>query len=201
MAMQTVAIKENEEMKICVTSEGKDLSSKVDPRFGRCRNFVIVDTKTGAFEALENTTAQSQGGAGIQSGQLMASKGVQAVLTGHVGPNAFGVLQAAGIEVITNISGTVSEVAEKFKADHLKPVKSSDVHSKFGVQMDNERKMSRRIVKVDLSKCDGCGQCAEVCPVEGIKVANGKASVNECCVACETCLTVCAKEALSMGMA
>jgi len=75
-------------MKICITSEGKDLDSKVDPRFGRCRNFIFFDTDSGNFEAQENTNAQFQGGAGIQSGQLVVSKGVEVVLTGNVGPNA-----------------------------------------------------------------------------------------------------------------
>ncbi len=68
-------------MKICVTSEGKTLDSKVDPRFGRCQNFIFFDTDTGNFEVQENTSAQFQGGAGIQSGQLVVSKGVKAVLT------------------------------------------------------------------------------------------------------------------------
>lgn len=41
-------------MKICITSEGKTLDSKVDPRFGRCQYFIIVDSETLVFEAVEN---------------------------------------------------------------------------------------------------------------------------------------------------
>ena len=96
-------------MKICITSEGKTLDAKVDPRFGRCQNFILLDTDTGNFEACENTNAQFQGGAGIQSGQLVVSKGVEAVLTGNVGPNAHQVLSAAGISIFTGVSGTVKE--------------------------------------------------------------------------------------------
>lgn len=64
-------------MKICITSEGKTLDSKVDQRFGRCRYFMLIDTTTSEFEIIENTHIQFASGAGIQSGQLMASKGVE----------------------------------------------------------------------------------------------------------------------------
>ena len=103
-------------MKICVTSEGKTLDSKVDPRFGRCANFIIADTESGEFEALENANIKLQGGAGIQSAQMVASKGVKAVLTGNVGPNAQQTLSAAGIRICTGISGTVKDAVEAFKA-------------------------------------------------------------------------------------
>ncbi len=124
-------------MKICVTSEDKTLDSKVDPRFGRCQFFVIVDTDTLDFEAIENQNAQFSGGAGIQSGQLMASKGIKAVLTGNVGPNAFQTLQAGGIKVYTGLSGKVRDAVEKYKSGALKPTENPNVGSKFGMPGKN----------------------------------------------------------------
>ena len=124
-------------MKICVTSEGKTLDSKVDPRFGRCQFFVIVDTDTLDFEAVENQNAQFSGGAGIQSGQLMASKGVKAVLTGNVGPNAFQTLQAGGIKIYTGLSGKVRDAVEKYKSGELKTTENPSVGSKFGMPGKN----------------------------------------------------------------
>jgi len=92
-------------MKIAVSSTGTNLNAQVDPRFGRCRYFIVVDPDTMEFEAVENSGAMSGGGAGIATGQLVAGKGASAVLTGNCGPNAFNVLEAAGIKVMTGVSG------------------------------------------------------------------------------------------------
>ncbi|MFA5363282.1 MAG: NifB/NifX family molybdenum-iron cluster-binding protein [Candidatus Omnitrophota bacterium] len=129
---EVVNRREGVSMKICITSEGKTLDSKVDPRFGRCRDFIFFDTDTGRFESQENTNAQFQGGAGIQSAQLAGSKGAKAVLTGNVGPNAFETLNKAGIEVYLNVSGTVKEAIEAYKSGKLKAIQGPSVGSKFG---------------------------------------------------------------------
>lgn len=120
-------------MKLCITSEGKTLDSKVDPRFGRCGYFIFYDTDTGGFEAYENPNAQFSGGAGIQSGQLMVSRGVKAVLTGNVGPNAHQVLTAAGIDVFTGVSGSVKDVVDGYGKGAYKAAGAPSVGSKFGM--------------------------------------------------------------------
>ena len=120
-------------MKICVTAQGDNLDADVDPRFGRCQYFIIVDSETLEFEAVRNSNIQTMGGAGIQSGQLVAGKGVKSVLTGNVGPNAFRALEAAGIDVITGVTGSVKEAVGKYKAGELKPAQDPSVGSKFGM--------------------------------------------------------------------
>jgi len=119
-------------MKVCVTSEGSSLDSKVDPRFGRCQYFIITDTDTSKFEAISNPNNEAIGGAGIQSAQLVASKQVRAVLTGNVGPNAFQTLNAGGIDIYTGVSGSVKEAIEAYKSGKLKKTESPSVGSKFG---------------------------------------------------------------------
>lgn len=120
-------------MRICITAEGKDLDSKVDPRFGRCKYFIIMDVDTMTLEAMNNPNIDSMGGAGIQSGQFIAEKQVKAVLTGNIGPNAFQTLQAAGVDVITGITGTVKEAVDKYKKGELKSTEGPSVNSKFGM--------------------------------------------------------------------
>jgi len=109
-------------MRVCVTSSGKELSSPIDPRFGRCTVFMIVDTETMQFEAVDNPAMGARGGAGTWAGQLMNEHKVEAVLTGNVGPNAFNVLQAAGITIYTGISGTVQDALGQLRDGALSAV-------------------------------------------------------------------------------
>jgi predicted Fe-Mo cluster-binding NifX family protein len=49
-------------MKIGVTATGKDLESQMDPRFGRCAYFILVDPDTEEFEAVDNPGISAGGG-------------------------------------------------------------------------------------------------------------------------------------------
>ncbi|PHR27403.1 MAG: dinitrogenase iron-molybdenum cofactor biosynthesis protein [Desulfotalea sp.] len=107
-------------MKVAITAKGEQLSSDVDPRFGRAPFIIIVDTETLAFEALDNSTnVNAFKGAGIQAATMVADKGAQVLLTGYCGPNAFKTVAAAGVKVVNDISGTVEEVVAKFNAGKL----------------------------------------------------------------------------------
>ncbi|MEA1939874.1 MAG: NifB/NifX family molybdenum-iron cluster-binding protein [Candidatus Caldatribacteriota bacterium] len=121
-------------MKIAITSMGAKLEDKVDPRFGRCHYFILFDTETNKFEAVENTGAQGMGGIGIQSGQIMANKEIEIVLTGSCGPNAFQTLQAAGIKVITGANGTVQEAIDKFKSGNYKATFQANASAHSGMK-------------------------------------------------------------------
>ena len=121
-------------MKIGVTATGAGLEASVDPRFGRCAFFVIVETDDMVFEAVENPNVMLGGGAGIQSAQLMAERGVRAVLTGNCGPNAHQTLAAAGVNLIVGCSGTVRDAVEQYKAGRLATTDGPNVASHFGVR-------------------------------------------------------------------
>jgi len=119
-------------MKIAVSSTGPDLNALVDARLGRCQYFIIVDPETMEFEAVQNPGVSVMHGAGIQTGQLIASKGATVVLTGNCGPNAFQTLSAAGIQVIVGVSGTVKDAIEKYKKGELQPSSQASVPGHFG---------------------------------------------------------------------
>lgn len=102
-------------MRLAISSSGADLSSSVDPRFGRCRFLVLFDTDTGNWEAVANANIDAAGGAGIRTAQLVVDKETEAVITGNVGPNAMGVLSSAGIPVYTGVSGTVESAVKLYK--------------------------------------------------------------------------------------
>ncbi|HOY09935.1 MAG TPA: 4Fe-4S binding protein [Candidatus Omnitrophota bacterium] len=53
-------------------------------------------------------------------------------------------------------------------------------------------------VNVDINKCDGCGTCKDICPVDAIKVENSKASISDACIECCACVNECPSEALSL---
>jgi predicted Fe-Mo cluster-binding NifX family protein len=121
-------------MKICITSTGKNLDADIDPRFGRCHYFLIVDTETMHFDVISNENIMTSGGAGIQAAQMVANKGVHTIITGNIGPNAFQTLQAAEIKVITGVQGTIKEIIEKVKNDELKEIDKPNVPSHFGMK-------------------------------------------------------------------
>ena len=128
-------------MKIAVTSTGPTLDDIMEARFGRCAYFLIIDLDTMEFEALENANVALGGGAGIQSAQLMAEKGVSTVLTGNCGPNAFQTFGAANIQVITGVSGQVRQAVEQYKSGALSNTTTPNVQSHFGMGMGGGRGM------------------------------------------------------------
>ena len=124
----------NNNLKICISSTGKDLDAYVNPRFGRCSYFLVVDTETLSFNYISNESAMASGGAGIQAAQAVAKTGVEAVITGNMGPNAFQTLSAAGIRVFIGANGTVKEAVEKYKKGDLKEAEAPNVGSHSGMR-------------------------------------------------------------------
>ncbi len=103
-------------MRIAVTSVGSTLGTAVDPRFGRCPYFLLVDTTDSSTITMANRHQPAGEGAGTACAQLMVNEKVDLLLTGQCGPNARDVLAAAGIEVMTDQVGAVREVVEQFLA-------------------------------------------------------------------------------------
>jgi predicted Fe-Mo cluster-binding NifX family protein len=115
-------------MKIAVTAQGNELTSQIDPRFGRAKYFIIYDLETGESSVSDNeVNLQLAQGAGIQAGQAVVNMGVSAVITGNVGPKAFRVLQAGNVQVYIGAAGTVQQAIEDYKQGRLKKVDGATV--------------------------------------------------------------------------
>ncbi|MBN2593352.1 MAG: NifB/NifX family molybdenum-iron cluster-binding protein [Sedimentisphaerales bacterium] len=115
-------------MKVAVTSQGQELSSEIDPRFGRARWLIVADTETGKFQAHDNTlNLNTVQGAGIQTGQNISNLDVDAVITGNVGPNAFRTLSAAKVKVFLADEQTVQQAIDSFKSGKLEEVGQANV--------------------------------------------------------------------------
>jgi len=99
-------------MKIAIASIGKEKTSNIDSRFGRCQYFQIVDLNTpDNVMVVDNPGRVAQRGAGVSTGQFIAEQKVEMVVAGNFGPNAVRVLESAGIKMVTKPMGlTVEEV-------------------------------------------------------------------------------------------
>jgi len=115
-------------MKIAITAQDKELSSEVDLRFGRAKWIIVIDTETGDFQAHDNVVnLNAVQGAGIQTGQNIANLGVESVITGNVGPNAFKTLNAANVKIFLAEKQTVQDAIDLFKAGELREVDQANV--------------------------------------------------------------------------
>jgi predicted Fe-Mo cluster-binding NifX family protein len=116
-------------MKIAITSTGRELSSDVDPRFGRAAYFLMFDTDSLEYEAIENKqNINLPQGAGIQAGKAIVDNQAKALITGNCGPKAFQVLQSAGIDLFLGARGKVIDAINDYKGGKLKQANSANVN-------------------------------------------------------------------------
>ena len=120
-------------MRIAISATGPTVDAEVDPRFGRCQYFSIADPDTMQFGSVENSSAMASGGAGISAAQTIVSKGIEAVLTGNCGPNAYQVLSPADIKVITVVLGKVWDAVQSYKSGNLEGSTQPNVPCHFGM--------------------------------------------------------------------
>ena len=121
-------------MKIAVSSQGDTLDAAASPVFGRCPTYLFVEPETMVFEAVPNPAMNQAGGAGIQAAQFVVNRGAEAVLSGNLGPNAYDVLQAAGVPGFLVSEGTVRQAVEAYKAGQLQPMGGPNVAAHAGMR-------------------------------------------------------------------
>lgn len=121
-------------MKIAITSRGDNLEAEMDQRFGRCQYFVLLDSETMEYMAMENKAAMERGGAGPQAAKAVLDMGAEVLITGNLGPNAYMALEASGIDGFIGASGTVKEAFQQYKAGELQKANSPNVDSHSGMK-------------------------------------------------------------------
>jgi len=121
------------EVKILISAQGPDIDALLDPRFGRAAHFVVVDGDSGEWIAYPNPGAASGHGAGIEAARFAVEKGVQAVITGAAGPNAFRTLAAAGVKVYTIDGGTVGAVLDAWRRGDVTEVAEATAPAHAGM--------------------------------------------------------------------
>jgi len=136
-------------MKIAVSSCGIFLDSPIDPRFGRCDYFVIVDTIDMSFEVFDNNGEDLTQGAGVQSAQFVVSKRAQAVITGHIGPNAIRALSAVGVEVVLCQTESIKDAIEKYQKGLLESVNGASVRDHYGMVGKSARERMKALKMAD----------------------------------------------------
>jgi len=124
-------------MKVAISSSGGTLESNVDQRFARCPYYIIYDTNSGSFEAIKNESSLEGGGAGVRAAQRISDMGVEAVISGNIGPSAFRVLSAASIKIYSGASGYIKDVVEDLKSGKYSEISNPNVDSHFGMDKDN----------------------------------------------------------------
>lgn len=100
-------------LKIAISTDGHDLNSRVEHRFGTSRYLMIIDTETMAFEVVPNPGTLGQGG--MQAVAVAIDRKVDTVLTGYCNPRVEDYLSANHIELLTGVEGTVREVIERYQ--------------------------------------------------------------------------------------
>ena len=54
-------------------------------------------------------------------------------------------------------------------------------------------------VKIEITRCTGCENCAAICPTGAIRVTGGKASIKgHNCVECGACIYDCPMDAITL---
>jgi len=158
-------------MKIAISTEGDTIESPVDQRFGRCKYFLIVDIEgkeINKVEAIENQGIIQGHGAAFKAAEQIGKLGVEAVITGNLGPNATDVLKQLGIKAYQS-SGIAKDSVQNFIDGELQAISAPTAQAHYGmnIQPKTEEKKSGGIqMKIAISTDSGMvsphfGRCPE----------------------------------------
>ena len=119
-------------------------NGEVFQHFGHTRYFALYEIKDGAVASRKIIDAEGSGHSAL--GGFLRENGVGLLICGGIGGGAKNVLAAAGIELVSGVSGSVDEAVKRFLAGELKddPAAECDHHHHEEISGD----------------CHGCGHGA-----------------------------------------
>ncbi len=124
-------------MKVAVTARGSDLEAELDPRFGRARFFILVDTDSDLFTVHDNArNIDMVGRPGVSAAQDIVRLGMDALITEKVGPRTFATLQTGNIDVYVGASGHVTEAIAQLKRGELERIKEPTIEEHWRHVLD-----------------------------------------------------------------
>ncbi|EJE7235934.1 NifB/NifX family molybdenum-iron cluster-binding protein [Clostridium botulinum] len=112
-------------MKIAISATGKTMENLLDMRFGRCEYFQIHDTESKEVKILENEGQNAGGGAGIVASNQLVDEKIDVIITGNFGPNAFEIIEKAGVKAYKCESISITSVIEKYNKGELEQISMS----------------------------------------------------------------------------
>ena len=87
-------------MKTLITSKGKTVEAAFDQRFARAAYFCIYHSDSHKAEFIQNKIAEAEKGVGSDVAQKIIDMGVRRVISGDFGPQAYQLLNEAGIQMV-----------------------------------------------------------------------------------------------------
>jgi len=110
-------------MKVAISAQDKRRDSPVELWLGRAAYYLMVDTDSTIFDAIENENAGDPPDIGeVNGARLVIDAGAQAVLTGNCSHEVRRMFADAGVKLFQALPGTVEQTLRQFKAGKLMEV-------------------------------------------------------------------------------
>ena len=101
-------------MKYAISTDGDHVSA----HFGRCPEFVLVETEDGNLNSEERVVNPGHS-PGFLPG-FLAERGVGCIIAGGIGPRAQSLFAGKGIDIIIGVQGLVTDIIRQLREGTLK---------------------------------------------------------------------------------
>ena len=119
--------------RIAIPSTVPTLDARMESKFGRAPLLLLVEAGTLEFEVVENPARNAQGGAGIETAELLSKRQVSGVIAEKFGPKAHEALSAAGVSMfLCKADISAREAISRFTKGELQEATGPEVRGGVG---------------------------------------------------------------------